>query len=799
MGASAVAAATAEEVLRAVGEIAPQGTATFSEWMADQGFKEVVDGVASNMYYDLQQLEANFGREAAEQAFREWTTKTATGAAGQSPVSKAAVKTAMKKAGDAGASAGGLLSMSLPAWVAAAAPVLGVAAGYGLYKSNPELWEKISRKLLPFCYDGTDVMPATVDADGQTYLDKDAIEALKQLFDEEGIGGEAGRTSDLDTNVPQPIAVGKNAIVDYYGREILVSSSIPGIWSKVTGGALTLTVVSPVETDFTTEYDGNIDVKHTSASFTIDGRTVYYYRWTMSGTPLSVDSPVYNVTPDNNSIWTSVYGTEAGNYPEGTSEWTGDKVDYTQLPTSQRYTSATDSTQLKDTIPVALPIDPMQSNDSDLFPDPTTNTDPEAAIDPYIDPNTQKQAPEDARTDPGDQQKTFDPIAPIPYPKPHYDPAPKPNPKEDPSQPPDGPISKTFDPIPYITPSSGTNTKSPVPDPSAVFSAVAGLISVYNPTPSELIAFSRWLWVTYQDATIDKIWNNPFDGIISLHELYSTPVLGPAMNIRSGFLTSDVTAATVPVRYTEIDCGTVVVPEWWGNYLDYSPYSKAFCYLPFIGIVELDVDDIVGHAVNIKYRVDAYNGCCIALIESAKEGYSNQIYQFSGNCSVEVPIAGGSQAAIKAGQMMASAQEHAAAVVGASGILGGLASLLSGRLASGIVQVATEGQIAEARGQAAAVQATVTAKSSVQHSGTFGESCGAMGNKKPYLIIKRPQQVVVTNYNEQYGYPAHKYVIIGECTGFLRCREAHVISPTATDEEKSLIEQLLKTGVYVTE
>ena len=50
-----------------------------------------------------------------------------------------------------------------------------------------------------------------------------------------------------------------------------------------------------------------------------------------------------------------------------------------------------------------------------------------------------------------------------------------------------------------------------------------------------------------------------------------------------------------------------------------------------------------------------------------------------------------------------------------------------------------------------------------------------------------------------YGYPAHKMVVIGDCTGYLRCREANVQSSLATEEEKSLIEQLLKSGVYVTE
>jgi len=74
-----------------------------------------------------------------------------------------------------------------------------------------------------------------------------------------------------------------------------------------------------------------------------------------------------------------------------------------------------------------------------------------------------------------------------------------------------------------------------------------------------------------------------------------------------------------------------------------------------------------------------------------------------------------------------------------------------------------------------------------------------MGIKKPYIIIRRPIQKVVNGYEKLYGYPAHKQVIIGACTGFLRCREVHVISSLATDAEKAKIESLLTSGVYVTE
>jgi hypothetical protein len=72
-----------------------------------------------------------------------------------------------------------------------------------------------------------------------------------------------------------------------------------------------------------------------------------------------------------------------------------------------------------------------------------------------------------------------------------------------------------------------------------------------------------------------------------------------------------------------------------------------------------------------------------------------------------------------------------------------------------------------------------------------------MGLKIPHIIIRNPIQVKVVNYNEDYGFPAHKRVIVGGCRGYLRVREVNVISAHATDDEKALIEALLKNGVYV--
>lgn len=786
---------------------------TVAQYMAAEGIAQTATlSNGATIAYDVlasgsQATAAVSSGTTAAQAAAAWSgASSATGAASQVAVESIAPKVAIEQAASGTAVTGGLLTMSLPAWTAAVAPLLGVALGDGLYRMNPEFWEKVSRKLLPFAYEDSSAMPAYTDKDGQVYVDKEAADALKELFDEEGVGGDQEATSEDFPGVSVPVS--GSAIYSSGGHMLQAT------------GATFVRVGQEMIGSFTTpgrfqyEYWNGTQVvptsKYTASERTIDNKTVYFGDVGASHDVIYSPGATTGTTSDwGLASWIAHYGTISGGYyPEGTEEWRGDRIDFPNLPIS-KVVSNPEASSTRDIIPVQLPTNPNKSNDPSENPNPIAQTAPDV-ISRYISPYTQDQNPDYKA--PYDEQREIQisEDAPISWPVPDLTPT-RPI-GGDPSQPLKPPVTTLPDIVPLIPLSTGDSDSSPNPLPDPPFSSTAGLITVYNPTASELISFAHWLWVTYADATIDKIWNNPFDGIIGLHELYATPSIGTRMNIRSGFLVSNTVANSVPDRYTEINCGSAVIPEYYGNYLDYSPYSKAYIYLPFIGIQEVSVDDIVGHAVNITYRVDSYNGSCIALVTVAKMGYSNTLYQFNGNCSVELPIAGGSQASIKAGYMMAAAQQQAAAIAGnaaikagvASAIGNGVGSLLGGHIGgaiSGAVSPIASGMATakqqEAYANANALQSVVTAKSSVQHSGSFGASYGAMGFKKPYIIIQSPIEVKVMNYNLEYGFPAHKYVRVGDCEGFLRVREVHVESSTATDDEKALIEQMLKSGVYV--
>ena len=450
-------------------------------------------------------------------------------------------------------------------------------------------------------------------------------------------------------------------------------------------------------------------------------------------------------------------GHSSSNVPSGLQK--GDKPDKGKIEVPSRYPSW---------YPIPLPSTNPYQLPSEL-PDPNSDPDP-SKVTPYLP-----------------QPQPYPDGVPAPKPNPNPDPhpvvIPDPNPKPNPVPPPDPDPSK--DPVPTPTPTPTPTPKPPTPTPTPVppipvippIGEDAGLLHVYNPTSEQINEFGRWLWTTFSGDLLDtlaKLFNNPMDALIGLHELYCTPSTGSSTTIKAGFLDSGVTSRLVSSRYVEINCGAITVPEYWGNYLDYAPYTKVYCYLPFIGIVELNTDDIIGHGVQILYKVDSYNGSCIAMIITAKTPDSQgTIYQFSGNCAVEVPITSGMKSAVQS------------ALIGA-------ATCAVGAMGAGLAGVAvTDAAIV------GGAKRGLNSKNTVAHSGSFGSSYGAMGIKKPYIIVKRPVQKKVYGYNKEYGYPAHQMVTVGGCSGYLRAREFEVKSTTATEEEKKRIEILLKEGVYV--
>lgn len=316
------------------------------------------------------------------------------------------------------------------------------------------------------------------------------------------------------------------------------------------------------------------------------------------------------------------------------------------------------------------------------------------------------------------------------------------------------------------TPTGGGNTPV-VPVPTGNASA---LWSIYNPTQAELDSFGAWLWSSNLVDQLKKLFNDPMQAIIGVHKVFATPPTSGRANIKCGYIDSEISANLVSAQYTTINCGTVSLSEHFGNVFDYSPYTTVSLYLPFIGIVELDIADVMRSSITVKYHVDVITGACLADVIVNRDGAGGVIYQYAGSAIVTYPLSSGS---------------YIGAVTGALTIAGGLATtLLSG------------GSLAPAVIGAAAGASHLHTK--VQKSGGFSGCAGAMGGKKPYLIISRPQTAMAGSFSHFTGLPANSHVTLSNCSGRTKMKSVYIKNITgATEEEKNMIESELKKGILI--
>lgn len=315
------------------------------------------------------------------------------------------------------------------------------------------------------------------------------------------------------------------------------------------------------------------------------------------------------------------------------------------------------------------------------------------------------------------------------------------------------------------TPDTGTGASPTSIVPTGGASA---LWSVYNPSMAEVNALGAWLWSSNFVDQLLKVFSDPMQAIIGLHKVFATPAISGVGDIKVGYLNSGVSANLVSNQYTTVNCGSVNCFEYFGNVFDYSPHTRIHLYLPFIGIVELNCADVMRGVVSVTYTVDVITGACLAEVSISRDAAGGVIYTYSGDCAVRYPVSSGSYMSI----------------------VGGILSIAGGIAAT----VASGGAAAPAvLGAAAGLTRMHT---DVKHSGNLSGNAGAMGIKKPYLIISRPQSATAVDFNKYQGIGANSKQSVANMSGYFKMDDCRLESVTgATKEELEELRVLLKTGV----
>ena len=324
-----------------------------------------------------------------------------------------------------------------------------------------------------------------------------------------------------------------------------------------------------------------------------------------------------------------------------------------------------------------------------------------------------------------------------------------------------------------------------------------GFFTAFVCSPAEMRNISSYLWNNAIQDILDpqtgfgdkldalkKIVGNPYDAIMGCSLIPVSPSIGGTKEMKMyGVLETGIQLSYASSRWVEIDCGTLNINEFWGGYLDYAPYSKTTSlYLPFIGVVSIDIDLIMGKALQVIYHVDILSGICIAFI--VVDGSVE--FQYQGHCATTIPITNA---------------DYSGSIQAGLGLVGNIANVVTsgvgGAMTGGIAGAVT-GAVGSAMSQAPSIASNVMGmKPDIKSGGGVGSSGGILSVKKPYLIIERPRQSLPENQNTFTGYPCNVTMSVGDCAGYTEFETINLDGLFLTDSEKAELESLLKGGVYL--
>ena len=317
---------------------------------------------------------------------------------------------------------------------------------------------------------------------------------------------------------------------------------------------------------------------------------------------------------------------------------------------------------------------------------------------------------------------------------------------------------------------------TPIPDLPDLSAAELGFITMYNPTKSQLIALSSFMWSGLFDLdTYKKLFSDPMESIIGLSIVPVAPTVAGSKNVMFGSIDSGVSMSYLSTQYVQFNCGSVSIEDYVGSFLDYSPYTKISIYLPYIGIHELSPEDIMNDTINVTYNIDVLSGACGAFVSTSSKGV---LYSYNGSCISNIPLT--------SINFSSAIQNAVSAVCSGAAIVAGVASGNAPITAMGATSML-----------GSAANTALNSKPTVQRSGSLGGSAGVLSVQKPYLIIERPNLSVPMNVQRFVGQTSNITAYLGNLSGFTMVEYVHIEGVPATEEEIKEIEQLLKEGVYL--
>ena len=263
----------------------------------------------------------------------------------------------------------------------------------------------------------------------------------------------------------------------------------------------------------------------------------------------------------------------------------------------------------------------------------------------------------------------------------------------------------------------------------------------------------------------------------------------------------------------------IKVERQFNDFRDYPPYCSSQLYLPFIGIIDVDLSLYYNKYLKIKYAIDISSGGCRAFICVGNSESQNDdghiIGQYDGAMGIHCPItkiewsdyynsiANGYSATISSAMSAGTGLAVTSALnshiknknidyikretsAGRQAKQSGLQQYQS----YDITSLATPFEMGRQLTQA---ESRIPAMTTGSASGYLNECC----DYHCYMFWYYVDTEETANLQALKGYVSDKSGTLNEFTGYLECSDVKLVCPKATENEKTRLVQLLTSGIYI--
>lgn len=300
-----------------------------------------------------------------------------------------------------------------------------------------------------------------------------------------------------------------------------------------------------------------------------------------------------------------------------------------------------------------------------------------------------------------------------------------------------------------------------------------GFTKMYRMSKTQLKALSSFLWSSSFIDNVKKFFNDPREIIVGLCIMPVLPTTGTSEEVSAGGISTGVYGLPLTDQYTDPDVyGTCEVKAEKGNFLDYDPFTKVTAHLPFVGSHSLNVSDVMGKTLSLKYIFDFMSGSCVAEIDVDGSPH----YFFGGSCGIQIPTS-----SEDFGRMYSSILS-AGATIGST-----LATIATGGLTAPLAIGAGVNMLSNG----------MNASPTVDFASGSGSINGMIGCKTAFLTIERAKEKIVGEQQKYLGRPSYMTRTLSSCTGYTKCMNVHLDNVPCTETERAEIERLLISGVRI--